>query len=410
MTNAATSARSMAASLMHAAALTVLLAGSAAIAATPPVVMPFQFEDGRVYVPVRVANAPAAWFILDTGASTCGIDEALARSLNLTTTAMDNVGGAGAGSSRASRIETLAVTVDTVPLTCSPVTVAPFEQLLARTSGRHVGGIIGAPLFHAHVVDLDFTRRQITLHDPASWRYEGPGARVPFDLDTELPMAKALLTLADGRQVEAHVVLDLGAKSTLLVPEHFASRHQIAGSLGKTTTTGLGAGMGGDTYYTFGRARRIEFGAGTKAGVDRAIVGLSSAGSLRSPWHDGLLGAAFLSEFRVIFDYARREMILAPASPSGLAAAFDRSGLFLVAEGAALDAIVVRDVTAGSPASIAGLLPRDRLVRIDGEPLDRLGLSGARERLRAPAGRRVQMAVAREGKEVVFDVELRDLI
>jgi hypothetical protein len=372
--------------------------------------MPFQFEDGRVYVPVRIAASPSAWFILDTGASTCGVDDAMARSLGLASTAIDNVGGAGAGSSRASRIETLAVTVDNVPLTCRAVTVAPFEQLLAKTGGRHVGGIVGGSFFREHVVTLDFTRRQITLHDPAGWHYSGPGVRVPFDLDTELPMARATLTLADGRQVDAHVVLDLGAKSTLLVPEHFARQHQLGEALGKTVTTGLGAGMGGDTYYTFGHARRIEFGLSAKAGVDRPVVGLSSAGSLRSQWHDGLLGAPFLSEFRVTFDYARREMILEPASPSGLAAAFDRSGLFLVAEGPALDSIVVRDVTAGSPASVAGVLARDRLLQIDGEPLERLGLPVARERLRAPAGHRVHLALARDGKEVIVDVELRDLI
>ncbi len=394
----------------RAAGLAAVLAAAAAIAAAQPVVLPFQFEDGRVYVPVRIAAAPSAWFILDTGASTCGVDEALARSLGLASTAIDNVGGAGAGSSRASRIETLALTVDAVPLTCKAVTVAPFEQLLATTSGRHVGGIVGGSFFREHVVALDFTRRQITLHDPAGWHYSGAGVRVPFDLDTELPMARASVTLADGRQVEAHVVLDLGAKSTLLVPEHFARQHRLGEALGRTVTTGLGAGMGGDTFYTFGRARRIEFGTGAKAGVDRPVVGLSSAGSLRSQWHDGLLGAPFLSEFHVIFDYARREMILEPATPSGLAAAFDRSGLFLVAEGAALDSIVVRSVTAASPASVAGVLARDRLLQIDGEPVERLGLSGARERLRAPAGRRVHLALARDGKEVIVDMELRDLI
>lgn len=396
--------------LVRAAGLAAALAGTAANAAAPPIVLPFQFEDGRVYVPVRIGASPSAWFILDTGAGTCGVDEALARSLGLASTAIDNVGGAGAGSSRASRIETLAVSVDSVPLTCKAVTVAPFDQLLATTGGRHVGGIVGGAFFREHVVALDFARRQLTLHAPASWHYSGPGVRVPFDLDTQLPMAWAALTLADGRQVAAHVVLDLGAKSTLLVPEHFARQHQLGEALGATVTTGLGAGMGGDTFYTFGRARRIGFGTGTKAGVDRPVVGLSSAGSLRSQWHDGLLGAPFLSEFHVIFDYARREMILEPAPPSGLAAAFDRSGLFLVAEGPALDAIMVRDVTAGSPASVAGVLARDRLLQVDGEPVERLGLPGTRERLRAPAGRRVQLALARDGNEVILDIELRDLI
>jgi hypothetical protein len=384
--------------------------GAAALVVSGERVLHFEFEDGRVYVPVRAGGASPRWFILDTGAGGVVLDEGLARELGLSATPTADATGAGAGSSRRSVVAALDLAVDGVPLAAKEVSVSPLDQLLASTSGRHVGGIIGGPFFEQHVVELDFARRTLRLHDPARWRYEGTGARVPFDLDAGVPMAPAILTLPDTRRVRARVVIDLGAKATLLVPESFARKERLGEALSPSLTIGLGAGMGGDTHYTFGRVSRIAFEAAPAAGLDGAVIGLSARGSLKSEWHDGLLGAPFLSEFRVVFDYARREMILEPVARSGLASSFDRSGLFLVAQGPGLQDVAVRAVADGTPAADSGLQARDELLRVDGEPVVALGLAGVRGKLRGAAGSEVALTVRRGSSEFRVNVRLRDLI
>jgi carboxyl-terminal processing protease len=64
----------------------------------------------------------------------------------------------------------------------------------------------------------------------------------------------------------------------------------------------------------------------------------------------------------------------------------------------------------GSPAFLAGIRPRDRILKIDGVPTASLTLDEAAERMRGPIGSRVVLTISREDKEPI-DLELvRDRI
>lgn len=64
----------------------------------------------------------------------------------------------------------------------------------------------------------------------------------------------------------------------------------------------------------------------------------------------------------------------------------------------------------GSPAFLAGIRPRDRILKIDGVPTVSLSLDEAAERMRGPIGSRVVLTIRREDKEPI-DLELvRDRI
>ena len=378
-----------------------------------PVTMPLQYTDARVYVPVRVApHDSARWFILDTGALPTIVDATLARALHLQVSDAGTTSGAGSGTTREGRTAPLTLDVGGAALdVCRPI-IAPLDSLLAPSSGRHVAGLVGSQLFEEHVVDVDFDRGTVQLLDPATFEYHGTGAIVPLHVSNGVPMADATLAVPGRAPVPMHVLVDLGAKATLLVAEPFIKRESLRGAFANSVTEPLGAGMGGETRYAFVRAPRITVSTTNGVPVEArdVVAGLSVAHTLRATWYDALLGAAFLHRYHVIFDYARQRLILEQRHEADTGADFDMSGAFLVASGPALDRAVVRDVVPGSPADVAGVRSGDVVADVDGHSTRELGLDGVRAALRGGDGTTVTLTLERDGARQTTRLRLRRLL
>jgi len=368
----------------------------------------FLFDDARVYVPVRIAGQAPQWFILDTGATRTIIDTAVARSAGIDVRTLHVVRGAGSGESRQGDAPAVRLDVGGVPLQVAAPAIMDLASLLGPTSGRAPAGIIGSQFFREHYVELDFAKRVLSVQPPGAGASAEFVAAVPLSFVADTPLARLGLTLPSGRTIAVHALVDLGAKSTLLLPEPFIERDKLRAAFPRTVTTGFGAGVGGNTSYAFARSRRMFFADAPALGVDRPVVGLSVEGSLRSTWYDALLGAEFLARFKVGFDYAGQRLLLTPQLDTE--PPFDRSGLFLVAEGPGLNDIVVRQVLEGSPAEVAGLAPGDSILALDATPVAALSLGEIRNRLKAEAPATVTISYRRNGKDRVVRLTKRELL
>jgi hypothetical protein len=367
----------------------------------------FLFEDARLYVPVRVDGGAARWFILDTGATPTILDAAFARSLNMSLRGGQWVQGVGRGRSRQREAGPVTLLVGGTVLKVAEPAVVDLAHLLGPTSGRAPAGIIGSQFFREHLVEIDFQRRQVRLFSPNTDRSHDFARSVPLTFADWTPLSAVRMTLPSGRRVEANALIDLGAKSTFLIPEPFIASQGLRAAFPRTVTTGLGAGVGGDTHYAFARARRLELGSGKGLAVDDPVIGLSVDGTLKSTWNQGLLGAEFLSHFRIGFDYARSRLFLTPVDlrPSR----FDGSGLFLAAEGSKLEQIVIREVVPGSPGQKAGLAAGDQILSLEGRPTAAMGLPAARSLLKTGGRARIAVGYQRGLQHRRATIQLEDL-
>ncbi|RDI98049.1 PDZ domain-containing protein [Dyella solisilvae] len=368
--------------------------------------IPFRFEDLRAYVPVTVGTQSGE-FVLDTGANEVMIDTVTANDLGMRATSVHEERGAGRGSLPTGDGGGVSLSVGSVPLKVDSAGVAPINRVLRPYNGLDIKGVIGAPFFMEHVVEIDFATRKLVLHDPASFAYHGSGVRLPFQFVDGDPVVQGQLVLGDGARLPLRLLIDLGAKADLLVAAPFVKDHQLLIRMGPTVIEPLGAGVGGETRYAFARLAGLKVG-NDLAGAD-LIAGLSVNGTLRGGDYDALLGAGFLQRYRVFVDYPHQTMILEPREPMP-ATSFDRSGAFLVASGEKLDNIVVHEVVAGSPADEAGVRSGDVIEAVDGRDVRDLRIWDTRKALSAPGERIVTLTLRRNGRSLSVPVRLKDLI
>ena len=384
------------------------IAASAGAMAEPTATttVPIQYEDARAYVQGFAQGQDLGWFILDDGFGSVALDSETAARLHLAAGNDVSASGAGTGKLRLGVVPALDLDIGADRIQARSVKVGPFDKLLSPYTGRHVPGIVGAAFFQQRVVEVDFPNGLLRLHDPTTYVYRGAGTRVPFEFDGTAPIVRATLSLPDGRTLAARLFVDLGAKAPLLLTEPFLRRHAVAAAFGTSVVSPLGAGVGGETHYMFVRLPAFALEPQGAPICSNCIAGLSVGGTLRDSDFDGLLGAEFLHSFNVIFDYPHRQIIFEAGQAGDQA--FDRSGLFLIADGPALNRFVVRSVSPNSPAAAAMIAPGDRLVAIDGRSVAPLRLADIRDRLKAQPGTVVALELERAGKSIAARLTLRD--
>ena len=398
------------------APLVAVLNGASVIALIPAVSraqsIPFIYDDARLFVPVHVAtDTTTYWFILDTGAQPTIVDANVAAALGLKVREAGSTTGAGTHSLRQGRTQDVALRVGGVALGPMEVRVSEIDSLLAPSQGRAAPGIVGSRFFMEHVVEIDFGAALVRVHEPTSWHYDGDGIVLPLTLDNGVPVIRGQMMTPDGAVLPMRLLVDLGAKSTLLVAEPFIRSNELMTRFPKSVTSPLGAGVGGATRYAFTRIPRLALGSGGRAlSTDSLVAGLSVGGTLRSTWYDALLGADFLRRFRVIFDCPHHQLVLEPRVPAIPIAEYDMSGMFLLAEGADRSRYVVGELVKGGPAAAAGIEVGDELVSLDGQPTAAITLGSVRQRLKAGAGRALRVEVERDGERTVHVVTLRRLL
>ena len=177
-----------------------------------PLTLPARRNDfHQLLVPARIENSPPLWCELDSGGGgpLVFIDAAQAAAIGVQPTFYGRSAGPVEGG--------LAPDLRARVTLALPGLTLPAQELVIKP-GPLPGdkdASIGMLVLSRFVVELDHESPAVRLHDPALFRYSGPGRAFPFTHRGKLPVHRGDVDPARGQQVSARMVIDTGAVGSI---------------------------------------------------------------------------------------------------------------------------------------------------------------------------------------------------
>jgi hypothetical protein len=367
--------------------------------------VPFDLVTNNVFVATSVDGSEGHAFAIDTGTSVVVINQALARKLGIRCVCrFRSLLGGGSKASESCVTARMELQVGQMQAGRRGLGM-DLGPLSHNKIGQEAEGILGGTLLGGLLVDINYPEGWVELADRRD-KPGFPGAAIRMIVSGGVPYVRVRLALPDG-ETEALLMVDTGTQETLLLNYPFVQKHNLLQTIQPQIST-IDFGLAGSVPYGLGRIPRARLGP---LEIVNPVVNLAQApaGSLGSSEFDGFLGAQVLRRTRVAFDYARKEMRVAPGSAFNAPYEYQMSGMVVVTRGPGFHLFAVAYVIAGSPAQEAGIQVDDVIASIDGQPATSLTLSEVKKLFLVP-NRRYVLGVVRKGQQQEVAIVTRRLI
>ena len=274
--------------------------------------------------------------------------------------------------------------------------------------GVEVHGILGYELFSRFIVKINYDKTTITLYDPEYYRPKKKLKVVPIALEDSKPFLIGEVTLLNDKSLSAKLMMDTGASHSILL--HTGTHESIEIPEEKIFTT-LGRGLGGNIEGYIGRIKNVKI-------IDyqfQQVIGSFPASEMlvelfKPNNRQGTIGGGLLSKFVVTIDYFNENIYLKKGKGFKKGFEYNMSGIEVKAIGTDLDTYVINELTAGSPAERAGLMPGDIILNINGHNSANVKLNDINAFFRSKAGRKINLIVLREGERIKKSFRLEQVI
>jgi hypothetical protein len=376
--------------------------------AKPVVTIPFKLVTRHIVVAVKINNSRPLSFVFDTGDKVGIVDIVRAKELGLDLHGQLRIGGAGGDTLLGSYVRGATWKLQGFEDFSRPVALAiPLGRLAARF-GHDFDGIIGSDFIKQFVIEVDYQAGVLRLHPKEGFVYSGSGEAIPIQFNGQgHPLIEAEVTPRGGQPIKGKFILDLGSSGAVALHSPLVKEHRLLESNHKTIRAiGVG-GAGGDVLARIGRVSELKIGK-FKISAPTALFAQDQAGAFANASLAGNIGQRIASKFKLFLDYERQRIILEPAPT--FPDPFDQaqSGMALTTEGADFSILRVLDVLEDSPASEAGLLKDDQILRINDKSAPELGVTRLSELFERPGAYR--LTVRRGDKTITTTLTTRKLI
>ncbi len=371
--------------------------------------IPFESYNNLIIIDVKINNVSSK-FILDTGVkSTILTEPALVSLLNLSYDEEVSIQGAGeqeivlAMVSKGNKFQ-IGDLVDEHHSML--VLIDDFLELPAYL-GFNVHGIIGADVFNNFTIEIDYFRNQIHVYEPGVRRIPKRAVAVPLMIVNGKPYVRAQFHDAKNVEHQVNLLIDTGASHSMLLELiEFDDLNVPEDKL----MINVGRGLAGDISGYLGRIHKFELGGFL---FENPVVSFTESYSPFSDKRDsrqGTIGGEILSRFHVIFDYSQHVMYLYKGAGYKRAFEFNMGGIDFKATGVGLNDFEVVEIFEESPAFYSGLLPGDKILKMNGVSHKSLSLNRINQLMRTKPGKKIRLKIERDGEVKRISFRLKRLI
>ncbi|WP_341831895.1 PDZ domain-containing protein [Sphingobacterium thalpophilum] len=302
--------------------------------------------------------------------------------------------------------------------------------------GVEVNGIMGSRFFENQMMEMDFQKHRITLYAKAN-RPKGLDKmqRLPLDILNSRPYTSVAFKQGDV-SIDGRVLIDMGNSDALMLIPSKLNNFDIKPPF---IDDYIGQGFNGEIYGKRNRIRSLELGPFT---MNYPLVAYPELSSLQHATfvsgRIGSIGNELLRRFKVVFDYPNKSIYLHKNKDFDRFYYLNMSGLEIIHDGIKYEKeeipvvlqkdggtevrmgnsvqyrFVLRNmykiatVRDASPAAIAGLMPGDKVVRINGRAASSFSLESIHNLFKSEEGKEMHFRVTRGEKTLDFKFVLKD--
>ncbi|MDX1753767.1 MAG: aspartyl protease family protein [Salinimicrobium sediminis] len=303
--------------------------------------------------------------------------------------------------------------------------------------GVPVHGIIGYDLFKDFVVEINYPRRFLRLHDRKKFRKKLRGYdKLPLQFYQDKPYVTTRLEI-DNKPAIATLLLDNGLSdavwlfpdsTNIFVPE-------------RSYPDFLGLGLSGDVTGQRARITSMQLGENTLQKVTASFPDSLSIEGLQT-YHarNGSIGSEIMRRFNIVFDYNSSAMYLQPNKWFEQEFHYDMSGIVLEHSGFTVveslqripkktneeeDNILIMEpafykkfelkpafeiarLRKNSPALLSGLQVGDEVTKVNGRNAYKMNLNDFVNLFSSEEGKNIKIEVLRNGQKLTFSFELKE--
>ena len=370
----------------------------------PPI--PFDFASAHIIFKASINGRPPIWWLLDTGADEEAINSTRLKDFGLKTYAKSSATGGG-NSAEYDYATGATFTLPGVKLRNQHVAVID-QTGLERALGMQLGGLLGYDFISRFVIEIDYEKKLMTLHDPATWQLNGTGYIVPITFDHGIPFTNGTITVG-GQKIPAYFVIDFGAQETMTLTSPFVQAHDLVRLAQTNATVNKPAGLENQFFAQNNVRGRVDaLDLGDLHVTDIPInMSVNTKGAYASANFSGTVGQSIYRRYHVFLDYAHERVIFQPTAEVNKPFPERKTyGLSLLASGADFHTYTVAAVRPGSQAEKDGFQKGDVVTALDGKPAAQFTLAEFRDQL-THEGDHHSIEVSRQGKPVTVAVEVK---
>ena len=268
------------------------------------VVIPIVYERGYIGFHALVNDSVNALFILDSGAGMNALDKRFADKLGLETSG-DLLAKGAAGYGQASITSLDSLDIGGIEFHNQKVAVIDFYSQNLRF-GDEFGGLIGFDFISRFALEIDFSEKTLTVYNPDFEIHEDSAAAIPFKMMLKIPIVEASIGGCEG-----DFLFDLGNPLGIILRKSFIDSCKLDSSMIESKGNMQLGGVGGTAFADMAVGHDFKVGD-VEVKTVPLVIAEGDQGLIRSTEVDGNIGTNFLEKFRVLLDYAGRNIYLLP--------------------------------------------------------------------------------------------------